>query len=92
MTETTNRLEARADEARMAERVRLWDAINAYVVSCGGDPDRHVYGNTRRQTAVAQVEQIVREIRVSVRNEALEEAGKMARNAAKYIRALKAPR
>jgi hypothetical protein len=69
MTDPTKRLEARADADRMAERVRLWDAINAYVVSCGGDPDRQVYGNTRRQTAVAQVEQIVREIRVSVRNE-----------------------
>jgi hypothetical protein len=38
------------------KRVSLWEAINRYVVSCGGVPDKHVYGNTRRQRAVADVE------------------------------------
>ena len=41
------------------DRVKLWDAINAYVVACGGDPSRHVYGNTPRMDAVAEVERAV---------------------------------
>lgn len=43
------------------QRVRLWDAINEYVKSCGGDPSKRVYGNTTRQRAVAGVERVVRE-------------------------------
>lgn len=39
----------------------LWNAINVYVVACNGDPAKHVYGNTPRQRAVADVEQAVRE-------------------------------
>lgn len=46
------------DEAVAARRVALWDAINRYVVACGGDPSRHVYGNTARMKAVAEVERI----------------------------------
>ena len=42
-------------------RVRLWDAINRYVQTCGGDPSKHVYGNTARQRAVAEVEQVLRD-------------------------------
>src|ERR1700690_1965115 len=38
------------------KKVRLWEAINRYVVSCGGAPDKHVYGNTSRQRAVTDVE------------------------------------
>jgi hypothetical protein len=41
------------------DRVKLWDAINAYVVACGGDPSRHVYGNTPRMNAVSEVERTV---------------------------------
>jgi hypothetical protein len=41
------------------EKVALWDAINQYVVSCGGDPSTHVYGNTTRMRAVVTVESIV---------------------------------
>lgn len=41
------------------DRVKLWDAINAYVVACGGDPSRHVYGNTPRMDAVSEVERAV---------------------------------
>ena len=37
-------------------RVALWDAINEYAASCGGDPSRNVYGNTRRHEAVVKVE------------------------------------
>lgn len=44
------------------QRVKLWDAINAYAAACGGDPSKHVYGNTPRQTAVAEVERLVRDI------------------------------
>lgn len=43
------------------QRVRLWDEINRYVVACGGDPSKHVYGNTPRMAAVAQVEGVIRE-------------------------------
>ena len=38
------------------DKVKLWEAINAYVVACGGDPSRHVYGNTPRMDAVSEVE------------------------------------
>lgn len=36
-------------------QVKLWDAINDYVVACGGDPGSHVYGNIPRMNAVAEV-------------------------------------
>lgn len=42
-------------------RVRLWDAINNYATTCGGDPSAHVYGNTSRQKAVAEVERALRQ-------------------------------
>lgn len=41
------------------DRIALWDAIDAYVRACGGDPSKHVYGNTPRQEAVARVERVV---------------------------------
>lgn len=34
----------------------LWDAINKYVVACGGDPGKRVYGNVTRMEAVVEVE------------------------------------
>lgn len=41
----------------------LWEAINRYAASCGGGgPSRHVYGNTLRQRAVADIEKIIGEI------------------------------
>jgi hypothetical protein len=43
----------------MAWRTELWDAINQYVVACGGDPSKHVYGNVPRMNAVEDVESIV---------------------------------
>ncbi len=45
----------------METRVLLWDAINRYVQTCGGDPSKYVYGNTARQKAVAEVEQAIRD-------------------------------
>lgn len=45
--------------AEMKRRVALWDTINEYVRTCGGDPSKRVYGNTARQTAVAAIERIV---------------------------------
>lgn len=39
----------------------LWDAINRYATSCGGDPSDRVYGNTSRQQAVASVNDAVRD-------------------------------
>lgn len=43
----------------MKFEVDLWDAINRYVVACGGDPSSHVHGNTARMQAVAEVGSIV---------------------------------
>ena len=53
------------------DRVALWDAINEYVVACGGDPSKHVYGNTRRMDAVCRVENAV-----SDRGEVTDEIGR----------------
>lgn len=39
-------------------RAKLWAAINEYAASCHGDPSKYVYGNTRRQKAVVDVEAI----------------------------------
>jgi hypothetical protein len=33
----------------------LWDAINRYATSVGGDPSNHVYGNVPRMQAVVDV-------------------------------------
>lgn len=43
----------------MEIEVALWDAINRYAISVGGDPSSHVYGNTPRMQAVADVGAIV---------------------------------
>jgi hypothetical protein len=40
----------------LAWKVETWEAINAYVRSCGGEPHRATYGNAVRQKAVAAVE------------------------------------
>lgn len=40
-------------------RALLWDAINQYVEACGGEPHRLVYGNTRRQRCVVEIEKLV---------------------------------
>lgn len=40
----------------------LWEAINRYAVSVGGDPSRHVYGNTSRMQAVAEVDRAVHQM------------------------------
>ena len=50
-----------------ANKVALWDAINAYVQACGADPSKHVYGNTTRQRAVAEVERFINERTVEAR-------------------------
>lgn len=42
--------------------VAFWDAINEYASACGGDPSKHVYGNTRRQKAVASIENVVHDL------------------------------
>jgi len=43
----------------MQFEVALWDAINRYAITVGGDPAHHVYGNTARMQAVADVGKIV---------------------------------
>lgn len=40
----------------------LWDAINDYAITVGGDPSRQVYGNTARMKAVAAVGRIVDQV------------------------------
>lgn len=45
--------------------VPLWDAINEYAAACGADTSKRVYGNTRRQSAVAKVDNIVRGVAAS---------------------------
>lgn len=41
----------------MIDREKLWEAINAYVRTCGGDPSKHVVGNTARMVAVENIEE-----------------------------------
>src|SRR5262245_47903688 len=53
----------------MEFEVDLWDAINRYAVSVGGDPASHVYDNVPRMQAVADVGKIVD--RVAVRHNAV---------------------
>ena len=38
------------------EHVRFWEAVNRYVVACGGNPSASLYGNLERQQAVNAVE------------------------------------
>jgi hypothetical protein len=38
----------------------MWDAINRYVMACGGDPSRNALGNTARMNAVVDINDIVR--------------------------------
>jgi hypothetical protein len=51
------------------QRARLWDEINRYAVSCGGNPSQYVYGNKPRQAAVAMIEGIIREIEAEWAND-----------------------
>lgn len=51
------------------QRARLWDEINRYVATCGGDASKHVYGNTPRQVAVSQIEAIIREVEAAWAND-----------------------
>lgn len=43
----------------MQFEVELWDVINRYAITVGGDPANHVYGNAPRMQAVADVGKIV---------------------------------
>ncbi len=49
-------------EPCMQIEVDLWDAINRYAVTVGGDPGQHVYGNVPRMQAVADVGAVVRKL------------------------------
>lgn len=40
-------------------RAQLWDAINEYAEACGATPGARIYGNTKRQRAVAEIEALV---------------------------------
>ena len=44
------------------EKVQLWNWINEYVVTCGGDPSDTRHARKRREAAVVQIEQTVQEI------------------------------
>jgi hypothetical protein len=41
----------------------LWEAINRYAISVGGDPSRHSHGNTPRMQAVVDVDALVARVR-----------------------------
>lgn len=36
--------------------MRFWEAVNRYVVACGGNPSASVYGDLERQQALDAVE------------------------------------
>lgn len=40
-------------------KLEMWSSIDSYTVACGGDPGDRVYGATKRQLAVVDVEQAV---------------------------------
>ena len=40
-------------------RAQLWDAINDYAIACGGTPGERTHGNTKRQAAVVEIENLV---------------------------------
>ncbi len=44
------------------EHVAFWDAVNRYVVACGGDPSQAVYGDVARLQAVEAVEQAMMDL------------------------------
>lgn len=41
-------------------QIDLWNEVNKYAATCGGEPDKHVYGNLPRMQAVVAVEEVVR--------------------------------
>lgn len=47
-------------EACMQFEIELWEAINRYASSVGGDPSGYVYGNVPRMQAVADVNNTIR--------------------------------
>jgi hypothetical protein len=51
----------------------LWAEINSYCVECGGSPGANVYGNVKRQWAVAAIEAAVCEIVGAALREAAEQ-------------------
>lgn len=40
---------------------QMWESIDAYATSCRGEPSKHVYGNTPRMKAVAEIQRCVAE-------------------------------
>jgi len=42
----------------LQSKIELWEAIHEYVVACGGDPTKHIYGNTNAMDAVIKIENI----------------------------------
>ena len=51
----------------MQFETELWDAINRYASSTGGDPSKHVHGNAPRMQAVADVGRVISHQQVAVR-------------------------
>lgn len=43
----------------MADRHKLWDAINRYAAACGGRPDKHARNNLPRMIAVNDIERAI---------------------------------
>lgn len=47
------------ERASPGHRAQLWDAINEYAEACGGTPGDILHGNTKRQRAVSEIEELV---------------------------------
>ena len=58
-TTTVERSGLTAGSMASPDKVALWDAINRYVETCGGDPGKRCYGNYERMETVAEIEKIV---------------------------------
>lgn len=49
-------------EPCMQFETELWDVINRYAISVGGDPSKNAYGNVPRMQAVADVGKVVAKV------------------------------
>lgn len=62
------------------ERVQLWNWINEYTVTCGGNPSDTRYARERREEAVARIEQTVEEIVARIAGEVRTQAADTVRH------------
>jgi hypothetical protein len=41
------------------QRNKLWNLINKYTKTCGGNPCKNIYGNVSRQKLVCEIEDLL---------------------------------